>query len=450
MIDMDGLKLPPHSIEAEQCVIGGMLLDNNAIDRIGDLSERDFYNQANRIIFSQILSDAAGGKPFDVITVAEKLEVVGKLDEVGGLQYLADLTSATPSAANIGRYSAIVREHSQRRKIIAAAMELQELTYARTPISEAIDKAQSQLLSITESTRNDEPEQIGKIVAAHFDTIERRMDAERKGITTGLLDLDRILNGGLHRGQLVVLAARPGMGKTALSMHTAIEAAVSGYGVLYLSMEMVAGELADRALASTGRLDLRNILTANLSEEGWNRLSSGSAKLHELPLFVLDKPGLSFYQAASFARRHKRKHGMDVLVLDYLQLMAGEERERHQQIEVITRSLKVLAKELNISVLLLSQLSRKTEEARRPKLSHLRDSGSIEQDADVVLFVHREEADNPETEWKNYADIFIAKNRQGALGRVGATYIGNQVRFENFSGTLPDFDRQTKKPRGLD
>ena len=218
------------------------------------------------------------------------------------------------------------------------------------------------------------------------------------------------------------------------------------------TMEMVASELADRAISAVGRVDLSNLLKADMNESQWGGVTVATGKMQDIPLHVLDRSGLNFFQVATYARRHKRKHGLDVLVLDYLQLMAGDDGEkRHSQIEEITRNIKTLAKELDIAVLLLSQLARKTEESRRPKLSHLRDSGSIEQDADVVLFVHREEMDNPQTDWKNYADIHVAKNRQGALGSIGATYIGHQVRFENFTGARPDWETKPDyKKRGMD
>jgi replicative DNA helicase len=289
------------------------------------------------------------------------------------------------------------------------------------------------------------------IVQEHFNVLENRLEGGKRSISTGLDDLDSILNGGWYRGQVIVIAARPSMGKTALSMHHAIHAAHVGYGVLYLSMEMVASELADRAISALGKISLSNLLTAKMNEDEWNGVTVETGKMQDLPLHVLDRSGLNFFQVATYARRHKRKHGMDVLVLDYLQLMAGADGEkRHAQIEEITRSLKSLAKELDIAVLLLSQLSRKTEESRKPKLSHLRDSGSIEQDADVVLFIHREEVDDPTTQWKGYADVHVAKNRQGALGSVGVTYIGHQVRFENFTGTRPDWEVGPTKRRGFD
>jgi len=441
-----GLKLPPHSIDAEISVLGGLLIDNNAIERMGELDSAVFYSQAHRLIFTAIRNQAQQGKSWDVITVAEMLDANGKLKAVGGLSYIGSLAQQVPSSANIKRYADIVREHCTRRQIMAAAAELTELIASKGDMSAAMDMAQSKLQAITEGVKTDEPRSISAIVQEHFNVLEHRLEGGKRSISTGLDDLDAILNGGWYRGQVIVLAARPSMGKTALSMHHALHEATCGYGVLYLSMEMVACELADRAISSIGKISLGNLLTAKMNDNEWDGVTVATSKMQELPLHVLDRSGLNFYQVATYARRHKRKHGMDVMVIDYLQLMSGaDDEKRHAQIEEITRNLKSLAKELDIAVLLLSQLSRKTEESRRPKLSHLRDSGSIEQDADVVIFIHREEVDAPETQWKNYADIHVAKNRQGALGRIGVTYIGHQVRFENFSGTIPDWDAQPQR-----
>ena len=442
---------PPHSVEAEQSVLGGLLIDNNAMERMGELDAAVFFNAAHRLIFTAIRNQAQLGKAWDAITVAEMLEANGKLEAAGGLAYIGKMAQEVPSSANIKRYADIVREHCTRRQIMAAAAELQELIASKGDVGVAMDKAQSKLQAITEGVKTDEPRSISAIVQEHFNVLEHRLEGGKRSISTGLDDLDTMLNGGWYRGQVIVLAARPSMGKTALSMHHALHAATCGYGVLYLSMEMVASELADRAIAALGRIHLGNLLTAKMKEDEWEGVTVAAGKMQDLPLHVLDRSGLNFFQVATYARRHKRKHGMDVLVVDYLQLMAGaDEEKRHAQIEEITRSLKSLAKELDVAVILLSQLSRKTEESRRPTLSHLRDSGSIEQDADVVIFIHREEVDAPETQWKNYADIHVAKNRQGALGRVGVTYIGHQVRFENFAGTLPDWNTPAQQqPRGF-
>ena len=441
----------PHSNEAEQSVLGALLMDNNSIDRMGELEEIAFYSISHRLIFYVIKKQAMSGKAWDVLTVAEMLDAENKLVAVGGLAYIGNIANTTPSSANIAQYANIVREHYMRRRIMAASAELTEMVMHKGDIAEAMSKTQSALLAITETNRVDEPRKISEIFNEHFNVIEKRLEGGVKAIPTGLADLDTILNGGWHRGQVIVVAARPSMGKTALSLHQALHAAIKGYGVLYLSMEMVASELADRAIAALGHVHLGNLLSGKMGSDDWSGVTIATSKIQDIPLHVLDRSGLNFFQVAAYARRYKRQHGMDLMVVDYLQLMAGNsEDKRHSQIEEITRNLKSLAKELNIAIILLSQLSRKTEESRRPKLSHLRDSGSIEQDADVVIFIHREEVDAPETPWKNYADIHIAKNRQGALGRVGATYIGHQVRFENFSGALPDWDsKANKQERGF-
>lgn len=380
----------PHSIDAEQSVLGGLLIDNGAIDRMGDLSEGAFYTEAHRLIYRAIRKQAASGKSWDVITVAEMLDAVKRLVAVGGLQYIGSLAQNVPSSANIGRYAEIVREHHTRREIMEAAAELTEMVSLKGDVAVAMDKAQSRLLAITEGVKTDEPRSITEIINDHFNVLEKRLEGGNKAIPTGLDGLDEMLNGGWHRGQVIVLAARPSMGKTALSLHHAMHAAIKGYGVLFLSMEMVASELADRAIAALGRVNLGNLLSAKMDGEDWAGITAATSTIQDISLHVLDKSGLNFFQLATYTRRHKRKHGMDMLVVDYLQLMAGDsDDKRHSQIEEITRNLKTLAKELDVAIILLSQLSRKTEETRRPKLSHLRDSGSIEQDADVVLFIHR-------------------------------------------------------------
>jgi replicative DNA helicase len=448
---LDSKILVPHSLESEQSVLGGLLIDNNALDRMGELDERAFYSESNRKIYSAIRKQAASGNGWDVITVAEMLDAQKHLDIVGGLSYIGSLAQNVPTAANIARYAAIVNEHFMRRQIMSAAAELNEIASQKGgDIATAMNKAQSRLLAITEGVKTDEPVSIGEIMRNHVNVMEQRMDGKTKGISTGLKGLDAFLNGGWRRGQIVVVAARPSMGKTALCLHSAISAAQAGSGVLFLSMEMVASDLCDRAISMLGHVDLGRLLGSDMTDDDWGGVTVAGGKMADLSLHILDKSGLNFFQVATFARRHKRRHGLDVLVLDYLQLMAGKDDDRrHSQIEEITRNLKTLAKELDIAVLLLSQLSRKTDDVRRPKLSHLRDSGSIEQDADVVLFIHREEVDAPETTWKNYADIYIAKQRQGALGRVGATYVGKQVRFEEYLKELPNWDETSKVGRGF-
>ena len=457
-MNYEAIKLPPHNIEAEQSILGGLLVDNNAIDRLGDLlPEAAFYRLEHRMIFRAIQKLAAQGKSCDVITVASMLESFEKLEQCGGLAYLGSLASEVPSSANIRAYANIVAERFTRRRILQAGMEMMELAHdAGGDVLVAMDKAQTSLISITQSVEADEPQSIETLLTGHIQRIEHRGEGGNKAITTGLRDLDDKLNGGWHRGQVIVQAGRPSMGKTGLAMHHGTHAAMAGFGVMYLSMEMVSEELCDRSLASIGSISLSNILTGRLESDEWSRMSYAQEKLNNIQLHIVDRSGLNFYQVATFARRHKRKHGLDLLVLDYLQLMAGtnSEDKRHSQIEEITRGLKALAKELDCAIILLSQLSRKTEQTRRPKLSDLRDSGSIEQDADVVIFIHREEVDNPETTWRNYADLYIAKQRQGPLARIGVQYHGEFVRFDEFTGACPDWSSQSnnngRTNRGMD
>jgi len=439
MDDFEQENFKQHSEQAEHYVIGALLTDCNGIDKMSKLEFKHFYVEAHQIIFRAIVKLAATDGKWDIFTVSEFLERHKLLDRVGGFAYLGGLASATPTAANIQHYANIVVEYASRRALKAVAADLIEMLKSPDDIPKILDRAQSMLLSIGSSASADDPRTISNIMAEHMDTISRRVDREQSGIKTGLVDLDRLLNGGLRGGQVVVLAGRPSMGKTGLSMSMAMAVAEAGNPVLYLSMEMVAAELADRVIASLGRVPLGKITEGDLDDKGWDGIGIASNRINKMPLYVLDKAGLSYFRLATVARRFARQHGIKMLVVDYLQLMSGDDNaKRHAQIEEISRNMKVLAKELNIPILLLSQLNRQAE--RRPKLSHLRDSGAIEQDADIVLFVHREEVDDPETPYKNYADIYVAKNRQGKLGRIGAVYQGEFCRFDNYYGNLPSYD----------
>jgi len=453
-MNQDGLKLPPHSIEAESSVLGALLVDNASFDRMGDIDAAAFYSLAHRMIYTAIRNQAAIGKSFDVITTAEVLQSAGKLEDAGGLQYVGRLAADVPSSANIKRYADIVREKCTRRQIIASANEILALGYGNEDVSVAMDSAQSKLQCITDGVKTDEPRSISEIVHEHFNVLEKRLDGGVKCIPTGISEIDSLLNGGFHRGQVIIEAGRPSMGKTALSLTHATHAALKGYGTLVFSMEMVAAELADRALAALGRVSLGHLLSGRLDEDDWTGISAATGKIQDIPLHILDRSGLTFFQVATYARRHKRKHGLDLIVMDYLQLMSGSDPRapRHAQVEEITRNVKTLAKELNVAIVLLSQLSRKTETARRPKMSDMRDSGSVEQDADVILAIHTEQVDNPDTPWKDYSDVYVLKNRQGALGRVPLKYIGHQVRFEKFDGAPANWDEKPaqQKKRGMD
>ena len=434
----------PHSIESEQSVIGALLLDNDAVDRMGDLRIDHFYRGEHRAIFAEIKRQISSGKACDVISVGVALG-----DSVPDcIPYLNSLAQNTPSAANIARYAEIVRDRALRRGLIAETSRLAELAFnpgAKTA-SEVLDVAQSAISALSESRSVREPIRAGQAMIAHVDVLENRVERKVRGIATGFRDIDKLLIGGPNRGALVILGARPSMGKTALSLNIALNAAYE-YGVLYLSQEMQNGELLDRAIASLGRVSLSSIISGEMKREDWDAFTAATAKINSMNLHLDDQPALTLLDVRSKARLIKRKHGLDLLVVDYLQLMSGEGDSRNQQIEEISRGLKALAKELNIVVLSLSQLSRNAAGMSRPKLSDLRDSGAIEQDADIVMFVHRDEVDNPGTHLKGIADVFVAKNRQGMISDVTLAYEGMYTTFTDFRGQRPEPVKPSSNPK---
>ena len=440
---------PPQSLDAEQAVLGGLLLDNEAIDRIGDLRRDQFYVHAHGVVFDHIQRLIGQQKPADVLTVFDSLKAAG---EEADLRYLNDLMTNTPSAANIGRYAEIVREKALLRGMLRAAHKVHEIVSGALTPAEKLDAAQAEFGKLAETTTRRESASIRDALKRYVDDLDRRARGEAKnpGIPTGLVDLDEILNGGIRRGALVTLGARPGMGKSALGETIALHAATSGYGVLFLSMEMPEAEVTERAIANVGRISVATLARAEerMGHTGnWDGVTRAAKALEDTNLHIDDEPGLSLLQVVSKARAVKRRHGLDLLVVDYLQLMIGTEEKRYLQIEAITKGLKVLAKTLNIAILALSQFGREIERRpnKRPVLSDFRDSGSIEQDSDILLGLYREEQDNPDTENKGYSELFVMKNRQGRPGRVPLTYLGSQMRFENFAGDMPEF--RPMKPR---
>lgn len=422
----------PAAIEAEQSVIGALLRDNDSVDRMGALNAAQFFRQDHREIFTEILRQIIAGKGCDVITVGMALPHVSD-----AMRYLNDMAQATPSAANIGRHADMVRDRALRRGLLAATSEMNELAFnpgARTA-AQVLDVAQASLSALAETRAAREPIRASEAMTAHIDVIDGRTDRKFSGIPTGFDDIDAILTGGPNRGALVILGARPSMGKTALALNMALSVA-RDYSVLFCSMEMQNGELLDRCIAALGRIPLGNVIRADMNEMEWRGFTAATVKINEMNLFLDEQPALTLLDIRGKARLTKRKHGLDMLVVDYLQLMAGEGDSRNQQIEEISRGLKALAKELNIVVLALSQLSRNAANKARPQLSDLRDSGAIEQDADIVMFVHRDEVDNPNTQLRGFADVFIAKNRQGRIDDVLLEYEGMYTQF-----------RSTKRPR---
>lgn len=425
-----------YSNDAEQSVLGALLLPgSNAVDRLGNLKPSHFFTEAHRLIFAEIMAMASQGIAIDPVTVAERIDAAGLSEKTGGLGYLGELASNTPSSANAGRYAQVVVDKALERELVAVSGQIQAIASGIGSTAEKVAAAQSAIMSITETAEPRKPQLIRDVLVRAVAGIERRGDGQDEALATGFPALDAKLSGGFRRGNLVIVAGRPGMGKTALAGCIALNAALSGVPTLFLSMEMADTELADRMIAIAGRVSLADILDGNMEGDAGDRILAGTARLHELPLIIDEQGGLSLFEIATKARSTKRLHGLGLIVVDYLQLAAGDGKNRNSELEVITRGLKSLAKELQVPIVSLSQLSRKCEERtnRRPIPSDLRESGAIEQDADVIMFVYRDEEYNRNSPDAGTAEIIIAKNRQGATGMARLAYIANQTRFASLA-----------------
>ena len=447
--DLTALKLPPHSVEAEQSVLGGLLLENHAWERVADLvNEQDFYRADHRHIWHQIVRLIDENKPADVVTVAEALESHNRLDDIGGLAYLAALAQNTPSAANIRRYAEIVRERSVLRKLVEVGGEISTAAFNPNGRSatDILDEAEAKVFEIKEAgakaTQGFQPLQpLLKEVVTRIDELYNRDNpSEVTGVPTGYADLDTKTS-GLQPGDLIIVAGRPSMGKTAFSLNIAENVALdSNLPVAVFSMEMGATQLVMRMLGSVGRLDQHKLRTGRITDDDWPRLTHALGSLNEAKLFIDESPGLTAMEVRARARRLARQcegGQLGLIVLDYLQLMSGNGRGENRATEIsdISRSLKSLAKELHVPVVALSQLNRSLEQRpnKRPVMSDLRESGAIEQDADVILFIYRDEVYNPDTPDKGTAEIIIGKQRNGPIGTVRLTFLGEYTRFENFA-----------------
>jgi len=439
------LKVPPHSVEAEQSVIGGLLLDNRAWDRVGDvITADDFYRREHRLIFNVIAALSEEASPADVVTVSEKLEKSGELEAVGGLSYLASIANNTPSAANIVAYTNIVRERSVLRQLLRAASDITTSTYEREGrgATELLDFAEKSILEISEKgPKRGEYRPISKLLSEAVDRIDKlfRSPSSITGVSSGFVDLDDKTS-GLQPSDLIIIAGRPSMGKTSLAMNIAENAAVGHkVPVAVFSMEMPGSQLAMRMMSSLGRINAHRMRTGKLDDDDWPRLTSAVSLLNEAPIFIDDTPGINPMELRARARRIKREHGLGLLVVDYLQLMqsGGSEENRATEISNITRALKGLAKELNVPVVALSQLNRSVESRndKRPVMSDLRESGAIEQDADVILFVYRDEVYREDSPDKGIAEIIIGKQRNGPIGTVRLTFLGEYTKFENYTSS---------------
>lgn len=442
---MELLKRPPHSAEAEQSIIGGLMLDNQVWDKINTLlCEGDFYRTKHRILFRAISSLARKDQPFDVVTLLDTLKSHHELDDAGGETYLFELANNTPSVANIVAYAAIVREKSVQRQLISVATEIADSAYnpGGREVAELLDTAETKVFAIGEQTGGDgSPENIKSILVRAVERIDQLYHSKESitGLATGLSDLDEITS-GLQASDLVIVAGRPSMGKTTLAMNIAEHAAIkAAKPVLVFSMEMPADSLAMRMMSSLGRIDQHRIRTGKLNDDDWPRVTSAVHMLSEAPLFIDDTPALSPGDMRARARRLAKEQGsLGLIVVDYLQLMKApgfSADNRTAEISEISRSLKSLAKELQVPVIALSQLNRSLEQRadKRPVMSDLRESGAIEQDADLICFIYRDEVYNTESSDKGTAEIIISKQRNGPIGRVRVAFIGKFTRFEDLA-----------------
>ncbi|HEY5655320.1 MAG TPA: replicative DNA helicase [Woeseiaceae bacterium] len=437
------LKIPPHSIEAEQSMLGGLMLDKAAWDKVADIVvAEDLYRNDHRLIFKAIARLAEGGNPCDAVTVSEDLDKHGQLDAAGGLEYLGTLANETPGSANVIAYGKIIRERSILRSLISAGNEIAGSCFAADGrgATELVDEAERRVFDIAERGARGRKGflPLKEILPRAVDRIDvlHQSGGDITGISTGYKEFDK-LTAGLQKGDLIIIAGRPSMGKTTLAVNIAENAAIgSKVPTAIFSMEMPAEQLAFRMISSLGRVDQSHLRTGRFPDEDWSRINTAVQLMADAPIFIDDTAALSPTEIRARARRLKREHGLGLVVLDYLQLMhvPGSKENRATEISEISRSLKALAKELEVPVIALSQLNRSVEQRqdKKPVMSDLRESGAIEQDADLIIFIYRDEVYNPETPRKGIADINVAKQRNGPIGDFPLTFIGKYTKFENW------------------
>ncbi len=446
-------RIPPHSYDAECAVLGGIMQDPEAFERLeGILVPKHFYVAANSKVFAAIQALSAISKPVDALTVKDYMEQAGTLDECGGESYLGDLITQIPSSANVRHYAEIVRERAILRQLLTISSEISQDVYENPlkAVGEHVDSAESKILTVAESFTQTKPAFRGlkEIIKEGYEELQRRYDDQRKitGISTGFTDLDD-KTAGLQRGDLIVIAGRPSMGKTAFVMNLAQNAAIRDLEknvISVFSLEMSSEQIGMRLLAAESRVDMSKMRTGTFATDDWRKLATGTGKLSEAAIFVDDTPAISVLEVRSKCRRLKREQGrLDLVLIDYLQLMTGNANADRKDLEIseMTRSLKGLAKELDVPIIILSQLNRSLESRadKRPMMSDLRESGAIEQDADVIMFIYRDEVYNKKPENEGLAEIIIAKQRNGPIGTTRLTFLKEYTRFENFSGEHSGF-----------
>ena len=444
---IDSYKTPPHSIESEQSVLGGLMLDNHAWEKVADIvTDSDFYRHDHRLIYHHICKLIEHNKPADVVTVAESLEISAELQSVGGLAYIGTIVQNTPSAANIKRYAEIVRERSIMRNLAQIGVQITDSAYnpAGRSAANLLDEAEAKVFEIAEDGARGKEGfmDIQPLLKQVVERIELLYSQDNPsnvtGIASGFHDLDQKTS-GFQPGDLIIVAGRPSMGKTAFSLNIAEHVALElNKPVAVFSMEMGGAQLAMRMLGSVGKLDQHKVRTGRLDDEDWPKLTHALGKLNEAPIFIDESAALNALEVRARARRLYRQHGeLGLIVVDYLQLMSSSSQGENRATEIseISRALKGLAKELKVPLIALSQLNRSLEQRpnKRPVMSDLRESGAIEQDADVILFIYRDEVYNPDSQDKGVAEIIIGKQRNGPIGKIDLAFLGEYTRFENYA-----------------
>ena len=435
-------RVPPHNLEAEESLLGAMLLSRDAIaDAIEIVTAENFYRPAHAHIFEAIMSLYSAGEPADPVTVGDELARAELLDHIGGLAALTTLQATTPATSNAGTYARIIQEHATLRRLIGVAGEIAEIGYGRPDdVIKAVDEAESMMYQVAQGRVADSLVDMRSLLDLNLDRLEQLYERGERitGTPSGYADLDDLLS-GLQPNSLVIVGARPAMGKTSFALGMAANAAIeSGRPVLVFSLEMSQLELSQRMLCAESRVDSKNMRDGKLSESDWKKISNGVGRLAEAPIWIDDNPNLTIMEIRAKARRLKSRVGdLGMVVIDYLQLMTGRSSAENRQVEVseISRGLKILARELETPVVGLSQLSRNLEmrQDKRPMLADLRESGSIEQDADVVMFIYRDEVYNPETSDIGTAEIIVAKHRNGPTGVVRLAFLPHYTRFANMA-----------------
>ena len=431
-------KIPPQNVDAEKSLLGAVLIDEDVLaDVTESVSARDFYDKRHAMIFDGMVRLFEHHKPVDLLTLTDELKKKDELDIIGGTAYLTELTNYVPTAANAATYGDMVAQKAVRRRLIKASGDISELGYDEDyNVQELMEKAEAQLFSVSDQSLKQDLTSIETILLESFDRLEElhRNKGAIRGVKTGYRDLDN-MTAGLQRSDLIILAARPAMGKTTLVTNLAYNiATLNKQSVLFFSLEMSKEQLIDRMLADVSGVDAWNIRTGNLSDEDFSKLSEASGEMAEAPIYIDDTPGLTVLEMRTKARRAAHQAPLGLIVIDYLQLISGSGRDngnRVQEVSEISRGLKLLARELNVPVIALSQLSRSVESRspQIPQLADLRESGSIEQDADIVMFIYREAYYNPDTDRENITDLIIAKHRNGPTGKVELYFHPERLRF---------------------